>query len=324
MPRHLLSPRKDRLINHQSRTIRVGHRGARAYAPENTIPSITKAASMGCEMVEIDIHMTRDGHLVVFHDDTLDRCSDAGERFPDRKTLFISDFTLKEVKTLDAGSWYATELSLPPDRRQNYLQTITEDEIYANVTENDLQGYRNGRITIPTLEEAISVAIELNLLLNIEIKSIPRMYDGIASATMKSILRMKVEENVLISSFDHRQLRMIRSISERVCTGVLTSNRLSLVSNYIRLLDADAFHPGCYGDYDSLGFGSASGLFDPSDLRDARTNSYMTFVWTCNDENQSKQLTAEHVTGIITDCPNKIGTRRETTQTGHPQLNPDN
>lgn len=306
MPRHLLSPKKDRRIDHASKPLRVGHRGARAYAPENTIPAIAKAASMGCQMVEIDVHMSRDGQLIVHHDDTLNRCSDAAEKFPNRKNAFVSEFTLKEIKTLDAGRWYAEELSLPAPDRQNYLREISEHEASKHITESDLDQYRNGHVTIPTLDEAISVALELNLTLNIEIKSIPRMYDGIASEVMKSILRMNALESVLVSSFDHRQLRIIRGLSQRICTGVLTSNRLSCISAYLRLLDADSFHPGCYGDFDSLGFGSASGLFDPSDLRDAKENSYMTFVWTCNDTNQSQQLVEESVTGLITDYPNRI------------------
>ena len=75
--------------------IRTGHRGAAKLEPENTLLSIQKAIDLGVDQIEIDVHLTRDQHLVVIHDTTVDRTTDGqGE---------ISDFTLAEAKQLDAG-----------------------------------------------------------------------------------------------------------------------------------------------------------------------------------------------------------------------------
>ncbi|PRY02585.1 glycerophosphodiester phosphodiesterase [Allonocardiopsis opalescens] len=84
----------------------IAHRGASAYAPENTLAAIDEAARRGADMVELDVRLSADGELVVLHDPTLGRTSDARLRFPDRHPWNASDFTLAELRELDAGSWF--------------------------------------------------------------------------------------------------------------------------------------------------------------------------------------------------------------------------
>jgi glycerophosphoryl diester phosphodiesterase len=73
----------------------VGHRGAAAVEPENTLRGIRYALSLGVERVEIDVHLSKDGALVVMHDATVDRTTNG--------TGKIADLTLSEIKQLDAG-----------------------------------------------------------------------------------------------------------------------------------------------------------------------------------------------------------------------------
>ena len=75
--------------------ILTGHRGAAKLEPENTLLSMQKAIDLGVDQIEIDVHLTRDQHLVVIHDVTVDRTTDGDGT--------IADFTLAEVKQLDAG-----------------------------------------------------------------------------------------------------------------------------------------------------------------------------------------------------------------------------
>lgn len=100
-----------------SRRINVAHRGASAYAPEHTLAAYRLALDQGADYVEQDLAITRDGVLICIHDPTLERTTDVEERFPDRartitwegktvKGWFANDFTLAEIKTLDAGSWF--------------------------------------------------------------------------------------------------------------------------------------------------------------------------------------------------------------------------
>ncbi|MDQ3133408.1 MAG: hypothetical protein M3Q76_01200, partial [Acidobacteriota bacterium] len=100
-----------------SRKILVAHRGASAYAPEHTLEAYQLALKQGADFVEQDLQITRDGVLVCLHDLTLERTTNVKELFPKRfreelvdgapaRRWYVSDFTLREIKQLDAGSWF--------------------------------------------------------------------------------------------------------------------------------------------------------------------------------------------------------------------------
>jgi len=82
---------------YQGRTLVFGHRGASAYAPMNTLPAFEMAASQGADGVELDVHLSKDKHLIVLHDFSVDHTTDG--------VGFARDMTLAELKQLDAGSW---------------------------------------------------------------------------------------------------------------------------------------------------------------------------------------------------------------------------
>ena len=79
----------------------IGHRGAAAHAPENTLAGIRRAAALGASSVEFDVKLTADGRCILFHDDTLDRTTDGRGR--------VAATTYDEISRLDAGSWFAPE-----------------------------------------------------------------------------------------------------------------------------------------------------------------------------------------------------------------------
>jgi glycerophosphoryl diester phosphodiesterase len=84
----------------------IAHRGASAYAPEHTLEAYRLAIVQGADFVEPDLQVTKDGVLVCLHDTTLARTTDAKTMFPDRSPWRVADFTLAEIQTLDAGSWF--------------------------------------------------------------------------------------------------------------------------------------------------------------------------------------------------------------------------
>jgi len=81
----------------------IGHRGAKAYAPENTLTSFHTAADMGIEWVEFDVKLSKDGEPIVFHDDTLLRTTGTEGK--------VADLTWQELQELDAGSWFSTSFA---------------------------------------------------------------------------------------------------------------------------------------------------------------------------------------------------------------------
>lgn len=74
------------------------HRGDVAVAPENTIPAFESAVKKGAPQIEFDVNLSKDGHLVIMHDATIDRTTNGKGK--------VTDFTLEELKALDAGSWF--------------------------------------------------------------------------------------------------------------------------------------------------------------------------------------------------------------------------
>ena len=101
--------------------LNIAHRGARAFAPENTLAAFEKSKTFGCQMFEMDVRLSKDGELVVYHDEQLTRCTDIKAKFPGRSSYYVRDFTYDELRTLDAGSWYIEQLLLPGSQRQEFL-----------------------------------------------------------------------------------------------------------------------------------------------------------------------------------------------------------
>lgn len=99
---------------HTQGKILVAHRGASAYAPEHTLEAYKLAIEQRADYVEQDLQVTKDGVLVCLHDPTLDRTTNVRTIFPDRhragssgnQRWYVGDFTLAEIKRLDAGSWF--------------------------------------------------------------------------------------------------------------------------------------------------------------------------------------------------------------------------
>ena len=107
----------------------IAHRGASFDAPESTAAAYTLARDLGADYLEMDLQRSKDGVLFALHDNSLLRTTDVAKKFPERKDSPASAFTLAELKTLDAGSWF--NQSYPTRARQSYvgLPILTLDEI---------------------------------------------------------------------------------------------------------------------------------------------------------------------------------------------------
>jgi glycerophosphoryl diester phosphodiesterase len=81
----------------------IAHRGASAYAPENTLAAFDLAVQMGCRHLELDVDLTRDGQIVVMHDETVDRTTNGAGP--------VGSHTLAELRALDAGAWFGTQFT---------------------------------------------------------------------------------------------------------------------------------------------------------------------------------------------------------------------
>jgi len=107
----------------------IAHRGASFDAPESTAAAYKLARDLGADYLEMDVQRSKDGVLFALHDDNLQRTTDVASKFPERKDAPANQFTIAELKTLDAGSWF--NAAYPDRARPAYvgLKILTLDEI---------------------------------------------------------------------------------------------------------------------------------------------------------------------------------------------------
>lgn len=280
----------------------IAHRGARAFAPENTLEAFQKAKAFDCQMIELDVRLSKDGVLMVHHDEDLIRCTDVKVKFPDRASYYVWDFTYDELATLDAGNWYIKQLSLPKNQRQAYLQTLTDNEVSHFVSPQDFDNYVSGNIRLPTLQQTLTFAKQAELMVNIELKSQPHRSTELANAVVSLVEFMEMDQQVLISSFAHDLLIQVRKLNNTLAIGVLTSERIENLSQYLQLLDADAYHPNCYSDPKL----NPDNKLNLEGVASALKEGCYVNVWTCNNKDDMRQLIAAGVSGLISDFPNRV------------------
>ncbi len=153
-----------------NRPLIIAHRGASFYAPENTLISYEKAVEMEADAIEIDVHRSKDGHLIVCHDEKVDRTTNG--------TGHIRDLNLEEIKKLDAGSWFDekyTNVKIP--LLEEVLQFVKEQNILLNIE------LKNGPTFYENIEEDL---IRIIKIYNLEEKVL------ISSFNHYSLLKMKM------------------------------------------------------------------------------------------------------------------------------------
>lgn len=191
-----------------------GHRGASAYAPENTLEAFALAEKMGADGVELDVQLTKDGEIVVIHDETIDRTSNGSG--------FVKDYTLKELQQFDFGVKFA-------GRR-------AEEE----------EAEEKTRVRIPTLEEVFRLLWPGTLTVNIELKTGIIQYEGLEEKVLQLSKRLGMENRVIYSSFHHPSLVKIKELNPSCKTGLLYCDGWIGVAGYARKLGIDALHPPIY------------------------------------------------------------------------------
>ena len=130
----------------------VAHGGAAGYAPENTLVSFEKGIELGANTIEVDVHLSKDGELVVIHDATLNKTTNGSG--------YVYDYTVKELKEFDAGVLFDEKF------RGEKIPTFQEVvELARGRARIDID-VKNGPVIYPGIEEKVVRAIEKNTLVN--------------------------------------------------------------------------------------------------------------------------------------------------------------
>lgn len=188
----------------------ISHRGANKYAPQNTLPAFEKATEIGCQGFETDVHITKDGKIVLCHNYTIDETSNG--------TGLIAEKTLDELKSYDFGAYFGKEFV------GTKIPTI--DEFLSFVETTDIS------------------------VLNIEIKSPKENETAIVKETIKAVKEHGLFDRLLISSFDPKLLVEAKQIDKKCKTAFLYApNRLITYTmllwpiHFAKKIGCDALHP---------------------------------------------------------------------------------
>ena len=261
----------------------IAHRGARAHAPENTLAAARLAHAEQAVMWELDTGLTRDGHLIVIHDDSLERTTDVARRpeFANRKPWKIEDFTLAEIRSLDAGSWFG---------ETDPFKTVASGE----VTPDMLRAYAGE--PVPTLKEALLLTRDLNWRVNVEIKDHAHRagHDRITKDVVELIQRLGMTDRVLLSSFQHQYLREAAALLPEMPRGALIEKtRPENAVEVCRQAEAAFYHP-------------RHNLIPAEDVAALDKAGVKINVWTVNTLDDMRRIIDLGVAGIITDYPKRL------------------
>lgn len=251
---------------HKKQVLNIAHRGASAYAPEHTLASYELGEKMKGDYIEIDVQMTKDGHLIVMHDETVDRTTNGTGR--------VKDLTLEEIKALDAGSWF--------------------NEAYPEYAKPEYVGLK-----VPTLEEVFK-KFRKGSKYYIETKS-PHLYPGVEEKLVEMLDRYGLthkeslkKRQVVIQSFSRESLLKVRRLNPDIplvqaydseASANISDEELKKVKEY------------------AIGIGPNYQRIDRDVVKRAHKYGLYISPYTVNSKEDMRMLIDWGVDGIVTNHP---------------------
>lgn len=258
------------------------HRGGRSLAAENTMKALRMAHEVGAEGWETDVQLTRDGEVIILHDLSLMRSTNAAchPAFVGKEPLVPWRFTLEEIKMLSADVFPRRLCPVKTERRpwKECPDVVAPD------------------VTVPTLREALRKTREYGMWVNVEIKDIAKavpaaLANEIVTKVLAVIAEEGMDDQVIISSFNHDYVKMSKAEAPHILTGALTPHKFA--GDPVKMLRetrVDAWHPGFR-------------LLTEKAIKDVRAAGFAINPYTINELADMKRLTEWGITGIVTDRP---------------------
>nr|WP_256243287.1 glycerophosphodiester phosphodiesterase [Bacillus sp. V3B] len=243
--------------------VNVSHRGASGYAPEHTLVSYDMGEKMHGDYIEVDLQMTKDGQLIAMHDEKVDRTTNG--------TGLVRDYTLDQIKQLDAGSWF--------------------NETYPQYANPDYEG-----LTVPTLEEVFQ-KFGKNAKYYIETKS-PDIYPGMEEELLRLVNEYDInKKTLLVQSFSPESLKIMNELDPSVQLVQLTSYR-----SYAAITDAEIAEIKEY----AMAVGPNHTYLNEEYVQKVVNNGLEIHPYTVNDKERMEQLIDWGVTGMFTNFPDLL------------------
>ncbi len=249
----------------------IGHRGAAAVAPENTLVSFERALADGADGVEFDVRLARDGVPVVIHDATLRRTA--------LRRGTVASFPSTELARMDAGAWF--NLRRPRRARPEYAGA-----------------------TIPTLASVFELMKRRDALLYVEMKCGPRDRAPLAAEVARLVRAHSLARRVVVESFDLPSIAELKRLDAGLRTAALFDRRLSRPAPLARGMITRAL--ACGAEEIALHHSLAT----RRTVREAALRGLETIVWTADNPAWVARALRNGVRAVITNDPARLCARR--------------
>jgi glycerophosphoryl diester phosphodiesterase len=241
----------------------IAHQGGDGLWPGNTLYAFEQSAALGVDVLEMDLHITQDGVLVINHDETVDRTTDG--------TGNIEDMTLAEIKALDAGYDWSNDDG----------QTFP---------------YRDTGITIPTLEEIFEAFPTYPM--TIEIK---KTAGSMAVPFCDTIRSYGMQDKILVASFHDERMQEFRQVCPEVATS--SARQETTVFVLLSKAFLGRFYSPPFFSLQVPEESSGITVMTAQFVRAAHERGLHVEPWTIDDPDQMQSYIEWGVDGIITDRP---------------------
>ena len=243
----------------------IGHRGASAVAPENTLAAFARAIEAGADGIEFDVRLSADGVPVVIHDATLGRTG--------LIKGVVADLSAKVLQTTGVGSWFSR---------------------HHNAGEMDF-----GNEKLPSLRQVFELFADHHGLLYLEMKSEAGAGRRLAAEVVSSIRKHLMADRVIVSSFSLSLVRAIKVIDPAVRTAALFEPRVSLPATLVKRTKLVELAKACGADEICLHHTLASRLL----TEQARKSQLEIVVWTVDNPKWIERARSRGVKALITNDP---------------------
>ncbi|MEH7437730.1 glycerophosphodiester phosphodiesterase [Neobacillus drentensis] len=254
-----------------NRPLVIAHQGGELLAPSNTMAAFTNAANMGVDVIETDLHITKDGYLVAIHDPTVDRTTNGHGS--------VADMTLEEIQKLDAGYHFK-------DLNGNY-------------------SYRGKGVYIPSAEEMFQTFGDMRIEMEIKDDNPPERIEEMAAKLWALIEKYHMEDKILVASFDQDYLD---TFNKHAKYRIATCGGKQEVTKFVvfhKFFLRNLYQP----ETDSFQIPTADSGFDLTDqklINGAHRRGQDISYWTIDDPKEMKKLLNAGADGILTNRPDLL------------------
>lgn len=231
-------------------TKNYAHRGFSGKYPENTMLAFKKAIELGCDGIELDVQLSKDGEVMIMHDEKLERTTNGKG--------YLKDYTSSELKKFNASA------------------------LFENLNE-----------TIPTLREYFQLVKDTSLITIIELKTTFFEYIGIEEKVNDLIKEFKLQNKVILSSFNHLSMQRMKKLNPQLPCALLESSWLIKPGKYVQEAQMEYLH----SHYSSISL---------STLQEIHSHNVGVNVWTVNEKQELEDMLNLGVEGIITNFPDVL------------------